>query len=174
MPRSSKKTDKTDEGKEVQKVEQPVTPTRLMSPFEEMDRLMESFFPRHWMRPFRWEMPSWAELGAPLEMKMPRVDVIDRDDEVVVKAEIPGVGKDDLEVSMTDTTVTIKGCTSHESKEEKGNYFRSEISRGSFSRTVALPSDVDSDRAKAVFKDGILELIIPKVEKSKRKTIPIE
>lgn len=174
MARTGKKEGKSTESKDVQKVEPAVTPTRAMSPFEEMDRLMESFFPRHWLRPFRWEMPSWAELGAPLEMKMPRVDVIDRDDEVVVRAEIPGVDKEDLEVSMTDTAVTIQGCTSHESKEEKGNYYRSEISRGSFSRTVALPSDVDSEKAKAVFKDGILELTIPKVEKAKRKSIPID
>lgn len=174
MARTGKKEGKSTESKDVQKVEPTVTPTRAMSPFEEMDRLMESFFPRHWLRPFRWEMPSWAELGAPLEMKMPRVDVIDRDDEVVVRAEIPGVDKEDLEVSMTDTAVTIQGSRSHESKEEKGNYYRSEISRGSFSRTVALPSDVDSEKAKAVFKDGILELTIPKVEKAKRKSIPIE
>jgi HSP20 family protein len=174
MAGTSKKSAKGEQGKEVQKVEQSVTPTRALSPFEEMDRLMGSFFPRHWLRPFRWEMPSWAELGAPLEMKMPRIDVIDRDDDVLVRAEIPGVEKKDLEVSMTDTTVTIKGCTSHEAKEEKGNYFRSEISRGSFSRTIGLPSDVDSDKAKAVFKDGILELTIPKVEKAKRKSIPID
>jgi HSP20 family protein len=174
MARENKKEGKSTENKDMQKVEPAVTPTRALSPFEEMDRLMESFIPRRWLRPFRWEMPSWAELGAPLDMKAPRIDVIDRDEEVVVRAEIPGVDKEDLEVSMTDTTVTIQGCTRHETKEEKGNYYRSEISRGSFSRTVVLPSDVDSDKAKAMFKDGILELTIPKVEKAKRKSIPIE
>jgi HSP20 family protein len=107
-------------------------------------------------------------------MRTPRVDVIDRDNDIVVKAEIPGVKKEDLDVSMTDTTVTIKGSTSHEEKHEKGNYYRCEISRGAFSRTVALPSNVDTDKAKAVFNDGILELTIPKVEKAKRKSITVE
>lgn len=169
----AKENRKQEEGKEVQAT-RPVTPMRAISPFEEMDRLMESFFPRQWLRPFRWEMPTWSELGAPLEMKAPRVDVIDRDNEIVVKAEIPGVKKEDLDVSMTDDTVTIKGSTRHEEKQEKGNYYRCEISRGSFSRTVALPGNVDTDKANAVFNDGILELTIPKVEKSKRKSVTIK
>jgi HSP20 family protein len=169
----AKVSKKQEEGKEMQST-QPVTPTRAMSPFEEMDRLMESFFPRQWLRPFRWEMPSWSELGAPLEMKTPRVDIIDRDNDIVVKAEIPGVKKEDLDVSMTDSTVTIKGTTSHEEKQEKGNYYRCEIARGAFSRTVALPSNVDTDKARAVFNEGILELTIPKVEKAKRKNITVE
>ena len=169
----AKESKKQDESKEIQS-SPVVTPTRAMSPFEEMDRLMESFFPRQWLRPFRWEMPSWSELGAPLEMRSPRVDIIDRDNDILVKAEIPGVKKEDIDVSMTDTTVTIKGSTSHEEKQEKGNYYRCEISRGAFSRTVALPSNVDADKAKAVFNDGILELTIPKVEKAKRKSITVE
>ncbi len=169
----AKESKKQGESKEMQS-SQVVRPTRALSPFEEMDRLMESLFPRQWLRPFRWEMPTWSELGAPLEIRSPRVDIIDRDNEIVVKAEIPGVNKEDLDVSMTESTVTIKGSSSHEEKEEKGNYYRSEISRGTFTRTVALPADVDADKAKAVFNDGILELTIPKVEKSKRKSITVE
>ena len=107
-------------------------------------------------------------------MKVPKIDVINRDKEIVVKAELPGVAKEDIDVSMTDNTVTIKGSTSHEEKEEKGDYYRCEISRGSFSRTVALPGDVDADKAKASFNDGILELTLPKVERSHRKTINVE
>ncbi len=169
----AKESKKQGEGKEIQS-STVVTPTRSMSPFEEMDRLMESFFPRQWLRPFRWDTPSWSELGAPLEMRTPRVDIIDRDNDIVVKAEVPGVKKEDLDVSITDTTVTIKGSSSHEEKEEKGNYYRCEISRGTFSRTVALPSNVDTEKAKAVFNDGILELTIPKVEKAKRKSITVQ
>ncbi len=145
--------------------------SRMLSPFEEMDRMFESFFPRRWMQPFRWDMPHLPELA---ELKMPRVDIIDRDTEIVVKAELPGVEKDDIDVSMTDNSVTIKGSTSHQEKEEKGNYYRSEISRGSFSRTVALPGDVNADEAKATFNDGILELTLPKVEKSHRKSITVD
>jgi len=87
---------------------------------------------------------------------------------VLVKAEIPGVGGDDLDVAVDERSVTIKGKTSHEEKEEKGDYYRSEIRRGAFSRTVRLPREVDASNANATFKDGILELALPKVAKSKR------
>ena len=147
------------------------SPKRALSPFEEMDRMFEGFFPRRWMQPFHLDMPHWPEMA---ELKIPKVDVIDRATEIVVKAELPGVAKDDVDVSMTDNSVTIKGCTSHEDNEENGNYYRSEISRGSFSRTVALPGDVDADKARATFNDGILELTIPKTERSHHKNITIE
>lgn len=68
----------------------------------------------------------------------------------------------------------IKGNTSHEEKEERDDYYRREISRGSFTRTLALPGDVDSSKAAAKFKDGVLELTLPKVETSKRRTIKVE
>ena len=164
------KEEKKESKQELQKAE----PKRALSPFEEMDRLFEDYFSRGWMRPFRWEWPSLGEMAKPFEGKMPKVDVIDRDDEVVVKAELPGVEKKDLDVSVTETSVTIKGTTSHEEKEEKGDYYRCEISRGAYARTVALPSYVDADKAKASFKDGVLELKLPKVKKSKRRSIEIK
>jgi len=108
------------------------------------------------------------------ENRLPRVDVIDRDAEILVRAEIPGVSKDDLEVSMNHGTVTIKGSVKRESKKEEGDYYRCEISHGSFSRTVALPAEVEGDRAKATFKDGVLELLLPKRETSKRHSIKVE
>jgi HSP20 family protein len=166
MAREEKKASK----QELQKAE----PKRALSPFEEMDRLFEDYFSRGWMRPFRWEWPSLGEMAKPFEGKMPKVDVIERDDEVIVKAELPGVDKKDLDVSVTENSVTIKGTTSHEEKEEKGDYYRCEISRGAYARTVALPSYVDADKAKANFKDGVLELKLPKVEKSKRRSIEIK
>jgi HSP20 family protein len=164
------KEEKKESKQELQKAE----PKRALSPFEEMDRLFEDYFSRGWMRPFRWEWPSLGEMAKPFEGKMPKVDVIERDDEVIVKAELPGVDKKDLDVSVTENSVTIKGTTSHEAKEEKGDYYRCEISRGAYARTVALPSYVDADKAKASFKDGVLELKLPKVEKSKRRSIEIK
>ena len=166
MAKEAKKESK----QELQKAE----PRRALSPFEEMDRMFEDFFSRGWMRPSRWEWPSMGELAKPFEGKMPKVDVIERDDEVVIKAELPGVDKKDLDVSVTENSVTIKGTTSHEEKEEKGDYYRCEISRGAYARTVGLPAYVDADKAKASFKDGVLELKLPKVEKSKRRSIEIK
>lgn len=153
---------------------QAVTPSRMLSPFEEMERLFEGVFPRRWMSPFRMEWPSWAEGALPFEGRMPRVDVVDREHEVVVRAEIPGVDKRDLEISATGNTVTLRGTTSHEAKEEREDYYRSEISRGTFSRTVALPAEVDDSKAKAIFREGILELTLPKSERSKRRRIKVE
>jgi len=169
MPNDVKTEVSRAKGQEMQKA----TPMRALSPFEEMDRMFESFFPRGWMQPFRREWPSLGEMAAPFEGKMPKVDVINRDAEIVVRAEVPGVDKKDIDVTMTDSTVTIKGSTSHEEKEEKGDYYRCEISRGAFSRTVALPAGVDSSKAKAKFQDGVLELTMPKTEKTKRVSVKV-
>jgi len=164
-------------GMEVKKGEdlpiQQATPARALSPFAELDLLLDTLAPRGWLRPWRWEHPSFGDL-LQFELHGPRVDVIDREGEVLVKAEIPGVTKDDLEVSVDESTVTIRGQTSHEEKEEKGDYYRSEIRRGAFSRTIALPREVDASKAKAAFKDGILELTLPKVAKSKRVAVKVD
>jgi HSP20 family protein len=79
-----------------------------------------------------------------------------------------------LDVSMTDDAVTLRASIRHEEKEEKGEYYRREMSRGEFQRTLRLPAAVKGEQAKATFKDGILELVLPKMEQAKRKTIRIE
>ncbi len=159
---------------ETQKQElQKVQPARALSPFEEMDRMFDQFLRRGWMRPWRFEWPSFPELAMP-ELRIPKVDVVDRESEVVVRAEVPGVEKKDLDISIGEASVTIKGETRREEKEEKGEYYRCEISRGAFSRTVALPADVDGTKAKASFKEGMLELTIPKLEKAKRHSVKVD
>jgi HSP20 family protein len=144
---------------------------RALRPFEELDRMFDYLLPRGWLRPFRWE---GSEMAGGLEMRLPKVDVIDQENEIVVRAEMPGVEKRDLDVSLTENTVTIKGQTSHEEKEEKGEYYRCEISRGSFSRTVALPGEIDTEKAKASFKDGVLEMRLPKQARSRRRSVTVE
>ncbi|MDH5392485.1 MAG: Hsp20/alpha crystallin family protein [Gammaproteobacteria bacterium] len=143
-------------------------------PFEDMERLFENFSTRGWLRPFHWDMPAMDELITTAEKKIPCVDVIDRDAEILVKAELPGVDKKDLDITVTNNSVTIRGKTSHEEKEEKGNYYRCEISRGAYVRSVTLPADVDESKSKAKFKDGMLEITLPKMEKTKHHTIKVE
>lgn len=143
-----------------------------MSPFREFDRLFDSFFDRGWM-PSRWEHPLWQRFAA-FEKGMPKVDVIDRDAEVVVRAEVPGYEREELDVSVTDGAVTIKGDHREETKEEKGEYFHSEISHGSFARTVALPSEIDADKAEASFKNGVLELTLPKLKQAHRRKLEVK
>ncbi len=162
--------EKKQSKQEVQKVQ----PSMSISPFEEMERLLESHFPGGWFTPFHMKWPMLKDVPAPFEGKTPSVDVIDRDNEVIVKAELPGVDKKDLDISVTSNSVTIKGATSHESKDEEGDYYRCEMSHGSYSRKLALPSEVDEDQAKAKFKNGVLELTLPKVKKAKRKTVEVE
>lgn len=144
-----------------------------MSPFEEIDRLFDSYFRRSWLQP-RLQWPAWAGTEAPFGGKLPNVDVVDRDSEVVVRAELPGVENKDLDVTVTGNSVAIRGSTRHEEKEEKGDYYRCEISRGSFARVVPLPADVDPDQAKSSFENGVLELTLPKVKAAKRRTIKVE
>lgn len=145
-----------------------------LSPFEEMDRWFDEAFPRGWLSPmFRRHWPAWPEMEPPFGGRMPKVDVIDRPQEVVVRAELPGVGKDDLDISLSERTLTIRASTQQEKKEDDEHYHRRELSRGEFMRTVVLPSDVNGDKVKSSFKDGVLELILPKVEGAKRKSIKV-
>lgn len=140
---------------------------RMPRPFGDLERMFDDFFGRRWLRPFG--APAFAELA----QAAPSVDVIDRPDEVLVRAAVPGYRKEDIEISVSNSTLTIKGETKTEEKEEKGDYYRCEISQGSFSRMIALPAEVDESKAKAAMKDGMLELTLPKLEKSKRHTIAI-
>lgn len=148
---------------------QPSTPARWMSPFGEIDRLFEEFFPRGLMRAGSMMPETQA-----FEGRVPRVDVIDREREFVLRAELPGVKKEDVELSVGENAITIKATSAREEEEEKGDYYRCEISRGSFMRTVPLPAYVDSEKAKAKFDNGILELTLPKLEQSQRRRITVE
>ena len=140
-------------------------------PFEEIERRLESLFSRNWLRPFGLE---FGDLLKQVELPSPKVDVIDRDDEVVVRADLPGVKKEDLEVSVAGNTLTLRGETHREKREEKGDYFRQETFQGSFIRSVPLPAEVDPDKARARFKDGVLEVELPKVEQARKRAVPIE
>ncbi len=142
---------------------------RPMSLFDELDRLFGGTWPtRGW--PTHW--PSWPEFVR--GQGMPPVDVIDRENEVLVRAEVPGVNKDELDVTVTDNRITIKGEYRKEDKEERGDYHRSETSYGSFSRTVELPAEVDGTKGSAKFENGVLEVTLPKHETSKKKSIKVE
>ncbi len=149
-------------------------PARAVSPFGEMERLFEQFFGRSWLRPLGWESPLWSEMAKSMEVRVPSVDIIDREEEVVVRAEIPGIDKENLEVSLSDDRLTIKGSTRQEKEEkEAGEYTRRELSRGSFTRVITLPANVDGEKAKASFKDGVLEMTLPKLKPSKRLRINV-
>lgn len=94
--------------------------------------------------------------------RTPRVDIIERDQEICVKAEMPGVDKNNIEVNLNDDVLTIKSSIRKEERQEEGNYLHCEISQEEFQRTLALPPSALMDNASASFKDGILDIVIPK------------
>lgn len=145
----------------------PVTSTGGLTSFDEFDHFFDDFLSRRWPRLLDWNLPSR------LERAFPKVDIIDHDNEIEVQAALPGVKKEDLDVTINNQSISIRAATREEKKEE-GKYFRREITRGEFQRVVSLPDNVDNDNAKASFKDGILKVTIPKTEKSKRKSIEIK
>jgi len=122
--------------------------------------------------------PSWlprlksAETG----ILSPDVDIFEDGNDIVVKAEIPGMKKENIEVNLTDDMITVSGEKKNEEKVEKKDYYRIERSYGSFTRSFRLPKDVQTDKARATFKDGVLEIRVPKTAEaiSKEKKIPIE
>jgi HSP20 family protein len=160
-------------GKEKGKEGRELAPWRPFSDLtrweRDMERMMDSFFDRR-MRP--WWPERWFGSEAP--MTGPALDVYEDKDDLVVKAELPGLDKDNVEVDLTDHTLIIKGEKKKEEEAKEENYYRSERSYGTFVRTLQLPKDVQADKVKASFKNGILEVRMPKTEEAKAKEIKVQ
>ncbi len=144
-----------------------------MSAFKDFENKVEDMFQHFWKNSFNHEnIPDFFSRSSLIEM--PKMDVIDRDKEILVKAELPGIDKKDLEISITDNLLVIKAKTCHEEKEEKGDYLKQEISKSEVYRSVRLTSDVDDENVKTSFKNGVLQLTIPKMKKSHRRRIEVK
>jgi HSP20 family protein len=135
----------------------------------DMERMMEDFVGRR-MSP--WFPEGFRNEG--VELTAPAVDLYEEKDDIVVEAELPGMEKDNIEVNLADHTLTIKGEKKKEAEVKEENYYRSERFHGSFLRTLELPKDVHGDKVKASFKDGILEVRLPKTEEAKRKEVKVK
>jgi len=117
----------------------------------------------------------WQDGGSLLEQPwaMP-LDVYETKDRVVVKADVPGLKPEDLDVSVTGTLVTIRGERKHEQETREANFYRREVAYGTFQRQIELPHTVNADELKATYKQGILELSFPKKEEAKPKQIKVQ
>lgn len=137
---------------------------------------LESYFDRFFRHPFSlFSRPPWGFGDVPgFGVPSPTVDIFEEGGDMVVKAEIPGISKEDLNVSITEDSLTISGEKKQEEKVEKKDYHRIERSYGSFSRSFRLPDNVSGEKAKASFKDGILEIRLPKTKETKAKKIQIK
>lgn len=149
-------------------------PAEVMPRWGEIDRWFDRLTEDFWRRPFpspmlgeRWPFPM-------VSMKAPSLDVFEEKDEIVVKADLPGMSKDEIEVTVTENVVTIKGEKKKEEEVKEKDYYRRERSYGSFVRSVELPSEVKSEQIKANFKDGVLEIRMPKTEEAKKKAVSVK
>jgi HSP20 family protein len=139
-----------------------VTPWRSMGEIENWERQLENLFGRSMWR-FPLEDRSW----------MPAIDVFEKDDKFIVKAELPGMKEDDIDVSIVGSTLAIRGEKKTESEVKETDYYRSERAYGSFYRSIPLPSTVDTGKIQAEFEDGVLEVSLPKLAGEKPKKVAV-
>jgi HSP20 family protein len=104
----------------------------------------------------------------------PTVDIYEDKDKVTVRAELPGMRKEDLNVSLEGNTLTVSGERKQEQEQQQGDTFRSERFFGRFQRSITLPHQVDANRLQATYKDGVLEVVCPKSEEAKPKQIEVK
>lgn len=129
-----------------------MTPRRFKKFFDEFDYpFMPDFFKEDIKGPF-----------------IPKLDVSEDKDNLFIKAELPGVDKHDVKLSLNEDVLTISGEKKKEEKEEKENFFRIERNYGSFSRSITIPFEVKMDKIEAEYKNGVLNIILPKTEEKKK------
>jgi HSP20 family protein len=131
-------------------------------------------FQRELNTAFDRSVAPWSERAPNGGTYVPSLDVSESETEVTVRADLPGLEKDDINVSLVGNTLTIKGERKDESEEKKEGYYRRERTYGSFERVVELPENVDAGKPKASFKSGVLEIRLAKKESAKPKQIEID
>ncbi|MAG14654.1 MAG: molecular chaperone Hsp20 [Dehalococcoidales bacterium] len=139
-------------------------------PFRELENIEQHFedvFDRSWL-PAVWRRIPSLEMGW-----APAVEVFEKEGKFVVKAELPGIKEEDMDISVVDNTLTIKGEKKTESEVKEEDYYCCECSYGSFSRSIALPSNVDAKKIAASYEDGVLGISLPKASEVKPKKISI-
>jgi HSP20 family protein len=143
--------------------------------FGRFEEMMNRMFENFWGRPRR-QLLSSGERGEmlPAEYRQPSIDVVETDREVIARAEMPGLDKENIKINLTEDRLEISAETKkEEEKREKGYVYR-EMRSGSYYRAIALPSPVDPNNAMASYKNGILEIKMPKTEVKEKKEIKVE
>ena len=135
----------------------------LQSFQDEMNRMFNQFFQGGTGEEAGWGVRTWA----------PPVDIYETDDALILKAELPGVSKDDVSIEIHQNTLILRGQRKHEAEVKEEHYHRVERAYGTFQRSFTLPTLVDQEHVQATYKDGVLELRLPKSEAAKPKRIAI-
>ena len=141
----------------------PSTAAGTTNPFSLMRRLMDDLDRLFFVGGGSSDMP-WA----------PAVEILERDGNLVVRADVPGLNKDDINVELEDGQLVISGERRHEHEERKGGIYRSERAYGRFYRTIPLPDGVDPERANATFKNGVLEIAMPMAERAQPRRLEVQ
>jgi HSP20 family protein len=139
------------------------------SAFDQLNRLRDEID-----QVFQSSFGGWGESTGFLEGWSPAVDLIEDKDKFIVKAEIPGMNKDDIQVSLHGDTLSISGERKKEVEHKESEDYRSERYFGRFQRSISLPQPVDDKKIEATYRDGILAINLPKTEEAKRKQIEIK
>jgi HSP20 family protein len=146
--------------------------------FRRFQEMMNRMFEDFWGRPRRQLLPSGerGERGEtlPAEYRPPSIDVVETDREVIARAEMPGLEKENIKINLTEDRLEISAETKQEEEKKEKGYVYREIRSGSYYRAIALPSSVDPNNAQASYKNGILEIKIPKTEVKEKKEVKVE
>lgn len=143
--------------------------------FRRFEEMMNRMYEEFWGRPIQRLLPS-GERGEVLTAgyRQPFIDLMETEKEVVATAEMPGLEKHDIKINLTEDRLEISAETKHEEKKEEEGYVYKERHSGSYYRSVSLPSSVDPNQSKASYKNGVLEIKMPKTEIKKKKPLEIE
>jgi HSP20 family protein len=186
----TKETPKTSEPSNAEKAQKEnvpgVTPTPTegfgLHPYmqrfaEEMDRLFDEFgmlWPQRRRPSLLSRVFGREPADKPVPHWAPRVEMIEREGQLVVRAELPGMAKNDLKVEVTNDAVTIQGERKEEKKEERRGYYYNECQYGSFFRSIPLPEGADPSKATAEFRNGVLEVVMPGPKQPEKKGRSVE
>ncbi len=122
----------------------------------------------------KWKERSWWRVPTEEMVWTPAVEMYEKDDKFVVRAELPGMKKEEFDISVLGDTLPIKGERKAKSEVKDEDYYRCELCYGKFSRSVALPAAVDAKKVEASYENGILEITLPKVEEAKPKKVEVK
>jgi HSP20 family protein len=132
------------------------------------------WFEDFWSRPFPRSWRPGLGLLRPVSLEAPVLDVYEEKDDLIVKAEIPGLAKDEIDISLEGNNLTIKGEKKKEEEIKEEDYYRCERTYGAFSRSIELPMAVQTEKVNASFKNGVLEIRLPKTEEAKKNVVKVK
>jgi HSP20 family protein len=145
-----------------------ITTWRPFQDLDEIERRLDEGFGQ-WLTPKAWRRFPLAE-----KEWLPAFEMFEKEDKFVVKAELPGMKQEDVDISVTDSMLSVKGEKRSEREAKEEDYYFSERSYGSFLRSIDLPSNVDTEKIEASFDDGVLVIDLPKIPEAKPKKVTVK